>query len=88
MVTRRIIFGGAIPVGFVYRSALIAMAHSRDGVAEMLCGPFREQREHRDHYRVHKRGTGVKVRAIKGHPFGLDLGLADREALIAFLKTL
>ena len=34
------------------------------------------------------KGTGVTVRAIKGHPFGLDLSTADREALIAFLKTL
>ena len=34
------------------------------------------------------KGTGVKVRAIKGHPFGLELSAADRAALIAFLKTL
>ena len=34
------------------------------------------------------KGVGVKVRAIKGHPYGLDLSQADREALIAFLKTL
>jgi len=34
------------------------------------------------------RGTGVKFRAIKGHPFGLDLSAADQGALIAFLKTL
>jgi processive rubber oxygenase RoxA-like protein len=31
---------------------------------------------------------GTKSRAIKGHPFGLDLPEADRKALIAFLKTL
>lgn len=31
---------------------------------------------------------GVKSRAVKGHPFGLDLSPDDRRALIAFLKTL
>ncbi len=30
----------------------------------------------------------VKTRAVKGHPFGLDLSEEDHEALIAFLKTL
>ena len=34
------------------------------------------------------RGHDVKTRAVKGHPFGLDLSQEDREALIAFLKTL
>jgi Di-haem oxidoreductase, putative peroxidase len=34
------------------------------------------------------RGAGVRTRAIKGHIFGLDLSTRDREALIAFLKTL
>ena len=33
-------------------------------------------------------GAGVKSRAVKGHPFGLNLPAADRAALIAFLKTL
>ncbi len=33
-------------------------------------------------------GFGVKSRAVKGHPFGLNLSAADRAALIAFLKTL
>ena len=31
---------------------------------------------------------GVKARAIKGHPFGLDLPVEERQALIAFLNTL
>jgi len=31
---------------------------------------------------------GVKTRAVKGHEFGLELSAADRQALIAFLKTL
>ena len=34
------------------------------------------------------RGAGVNCRAVKGHPFGLDLSMQDRRALIAFLKTL
>ncbi len=34
------------------------------------------------------RGVGVKTRPIKGHAFGLDLSVDDRQALIAFLKTL
>lgn len=34
------------------------------------------------------RGYGVEARAVKGHPFGLDLSKRDRKALIAFLKTL
>jgi hypothetical protein len=33
-------------------------------------------------------GYGVKTRAVKGHPFGLSLSKEDREALIAFLRTL
>jgi hypothetical protein len=31
---------------------------------------------------------GTKTRAVKGHPFGLDLPAEDRRALIAFLRTL
>jgi hypothetical protein len=31
---------------------------------------------------------GVKMFAVKGHVFGLDLSAADRRALIAFLRTL
>lgn len=31
---------------------------------------------------------GAKTYAVKGHPFGLDLGADDKKALIAFLKTL
>ena len=34
------------------------------------------------------KGYGVTTRAVKGHPFGLDLSPEDRRALIAFLKTL
>ena len=34
------------------------------------------------------KGASVKARAIKGHPFGLDLSPTDKQALISFLKTL
>ena len=34
------------------------------------------------------RGVGVQTRAVKGHPFGLDLSARDKQALIAFLKRL
>lgn len=33
-------------------------------------------------------GFGVTSRAVKGHPYGLNLSADDRGALIAFLKTL
>jgi hypothetical protein len=34
------------------------------------------------------KGWNVKVRAIRGHPFGLNLNSDDKAALISFLKTL
>jgi hypothetical protein len=34
------------------------------------------------------KGYEVKTRAIKGHPFGLEMTPEDKRALIAFLKTL
>lgn len=34
------------------------------------------------------RGFGRQRRAVKGHPYGLNLSPADKRALIAFLKTL
>jgi hypothetical protein len=33
-------------------------------------------------------GAGRKARAVKGHEFGLNLSMSERQALIAFLKTL
>ena len=49
---------------------------------------FDPQRLRDDYVPTGFRGAGVNVRAIKGHPFGLDLSPADRKALIEFLKTL
>jgi hypothetical protein len=34
------------------------------------------------------KGYGVSNRAVKGHPFGLGLSSKDKQALIAFLRTL
>jgi hypothetical protein len=34
------------------------------------------------------KGYGVKTCDVKGHEFGLKLNSADKQALIAFLKTL
>ena len=34
------------------------------------------------------KGFGVKIRAVKGHQFGLQLPADEKKALIAFLKTL
>jgi hypothetical protein len=34
------------------------------------------------------KGVGVTTRAVKGHTFGLNLSADDKQALIAFLKTL
>jgi hypothetical protein len=34
------------------------------------------------------KGSGVEIRAVRGHEFGLGLSDADRKSLIAFLKTL
>jgi hypothetical protein len=49
---------------------------------------FDPQRLNADYVPTGFKGAGVNVRPIKGHPFGLDLTRADRQALIAFLKTL
>jgi hypothetical protein len=34
------------------------------------------------------RGYGVKTRAVKGHEYGLRLSDTDKQALMAFLRTL
>ena len=34
------------------------------------------------------KGVGVDRRAVKGHPFGLQLSADEKQALIAFLRTL
>lgn len=49
---------------------------------------FDPRRMSEDYIPTGFRVAGVKCRAVKGHPFGLDLSLQDRRALITFLKTL
>jgi hypothetical protein len=49
---------------------------------------FDSRRLHDDYVPTGFKGYGVKTRAVKGHPFGLDLSHEDKKALIAFLKTL
>ena len=34
------------------------------------------------------KGDGVETRPVRGHEFGLQLSADDKQALIAFLKTL
>ncbi|HJQ68338.1 MAG TPA: di-heme oxidoredictase family protein [Blastocatellia bacterium] len=49
---------------------------------------FDPRRLRADYVRTGFKGYGVKVRAVKGHEFGLNLSTGDKKALIAFLKTL
>ncbi len=49
---------------------------------------FNPRRLNDSHVPTGFRGVGVQTRKVPGHPFGLDLSLEDRKALIAFLKTL
>ncbi len=49
---------------------------------------FDARRLREDYVPTGFRGYGVKTRAVKGHPYGLDLSMAERKAMIKFLKTL
>lgn len=49
---------------------------------------FNPERLHDDYVPTGFRGLGISTQAVKGHPFGLNLSQDDRQALIAFLKTL
>ncbi|MHB8652373.1 MAG: hypothetical protein ACYDA9_00690 [Terriglobia bacterium] len=59
-----------------------------DGSVATLEDWFNPRRLRDDYVPTGFRGAGVKTRAVKGHPFGLDLSAEDKKALIAFLKTL
>jgi hypothetical protein len=59
-----------------------------NGSVQTLEDWFDPRRLRDDYVPTGFRGAGVKTRAVKGHPFGLDLSEEDRRALIAFLKTL
>jgi hypothetical protein len=49
---------------------------------------FDPRRTRDDYVPTGFRPYGTKGYAVKGHPFGLDLPLEDKKALIAYLKTL
>ncbi|MGH7495240.1 MAG: hypothetical protein ACREOO_22955, partial [bacterium] len=49
---------------------------------------FNPDRVYDDYLPTGFRGHGVKSRAVEGHPYGLELSKEDRQALIAFLRTL
>lgn len=49
---------------------------------------FDPRRLREDYVPTGFKGYGVPTRAVKGHEFGLNLSAEDKQALIAFLKTL
>jgi hypothetical protein len=49
---------------------------------------FNAERMRDDYVPTGFKGYGVKMRAVKGHVFGLDISAEDKKALIAFLRTL
>jgi hypothetical protein len=69
--------------GLWYRSPL-----EHNGSVATLEDWFDPRRLRDDYAPTGFRGAGVKTRAVKGHAYGLYLSAADRQALIAFLKTL
>ena len=69
--------------GVWYRSPL-----EHNGSVATLEDWFDARRLRDDYVPTGFRGAGVKTRAVKGHVYGLNLRSEDRQALIAFLKTL
>ena len=69
--------------GVWYRSPL-----EHNGSVATLEDWFDPRRLKDDYVPTGFRGAGIKTRAVKGHAFGLNLAAEDRQALIAFLKTL
>jgi cytochrome c553 len=59
-----------------------------DGRCATLEDWFDARRLRDDYVPTGFKGYNVQTRAVKGHPFGLDLPPEDKQALIAFLKTL
>jgi cytochrome c peroxidase len=49
---------------------------------------FDSARTREDYVPTGWKRNGARTRAVKGHEFGLNLSTADKESLIAFLKTL
>jgi len=59
-----------------------------DGSCAALEDWFDPRRLRDDYVPTGFKGYGIQTRSVKGHEFGLKLGVDDRRALIAFLKTL
>jgi hypothetical protein len=59
-----------------------------NGTIAVLEDWFDARRLRDDYVPTGFKGIGVKTRAVRGHEFGLKLRPQDKEALIAFLKTL
>lgn len=62
--------------------------YEHSGSVSSLEDWFDRRRLRDDYVPTGWRGRGIKIRAVAGHPFGLDLSEEDKKALIAFLKTL
>jgi hypothetical protein len=69
--------------GVWYRPVLL-----HDGSVGSLEEMFDLDRLKPDHVPGGWKGPGVTKRAIPGHPFGLGLNMEDRQALLAFLRSL
>lgn len=69
--------------GVWYRPALL-----HDGSVASLEEMFDPDRLKPDHVPGGWKGPGVTKRAIPGHPFGLWLNAEDKQALLAFLRSL
>ncbi len=59
-----------------------------DGSVSSLEDWFDPRRLEDDYVPTGWKGPGVEKRAVPGHEYGLDLSPDDKEALIAYLKTL
>ncbi len=69
--------------GIWYRSPI-----EHNGSVATLEDWFDPKRLRDDYVPTGFKGYGVKTRAVKGHQFGLRLSSDDKQALIAFLRTL
>jgi hypothetical protein len=59
-----------------------------DGACATLEDWFDARRLRDDYVPTGYKGYGVRTRAVRGHTYGVNLSAEDKQALIAFLKTL
>lgn len=78
--------------GYYKVPSLVGLWHRRllehSGSVASLEDWFDRKRLRDDYIPSGWKGPGIKQRAVPGHEFGLDLSSEDKQALIAFLKTL